>query len=213
MMLLVDEQILNLKSEDLRALCATPDEFDEASASVQIALRISQDLRLRKLWSCAYAFANNIPFDAYRWDSTHSEGIRRLQIDASSRSDQLLTKISDETKVVLDLLGTPLPSFVVDGRLREFLHIDSRQTPPQPDDSAYLITPNEQVVRFDNEYAETRDWVNAYHLTRDVGYIFSPPEIAAETYVAVEKLVRLEFGIRTPRHGSRIRTSRHRSHF
>jgi HD superfamily phosphohydrolase len=199
MMLLVDEQVLNLQPADVMELCPSPAELAEDDKDLLIAITTSEDLHLRKLWSRAYAFANNIPFDAYRWDTEHSEGIRRLQIEAASRSDQLIDRISDETMTVLSLLEKPLPSYIVVGRLRDYLHIDARQTPPQPDDSAYLITPNEKVVRFDNEYAETRDWVNAYHLTRDVGFIFSPAEIAIEVFMAVEKLVRLEFGIRTPR--------------
>ncbi len=153
---------------------------------MRIATRISNDLRLRRLWARAYAFANNIPFDAYRWDSQHSEGIRRLQIEAASRSDALVERISSEVTQVLDLLGRSLPETIIAGSLHEYLYIDAPRTPPQPDDSAYLITPNDQLVRFDKEYAETRDWVNVYHLTRDVGFIFAPLEIATEVFVAAE---------------------------
>ena len=141
----------------------------------------------------------HISFDVYRWDSQHSEGIRRLQIEAASRSDALVERISSEVTQVLDLLGRSLPETIIVGSLHEYLYIDAPRTPPQPDDSAYLITPNDQLVRFDKEYAETRDWVNVYHLTRDVGFIFAPLEIATEVFGGSREFLRTEFGIRTPR--------------
>jgi hypothetical protein len=51
---------------------------------------------------------------------------------------------------------------------------------------------------FRDEYAETPGWSNAYLLTRDTGYVFTIDELAVPVYLAMERHVRNEYGVRSP---------------
>src|SRR5207248_1421611 len=63
---------------------------------------------------------------------------------------------------------------------------------------AQLIVGPRQVTQFRLPTNESRPWADAYPLTRDIGYIFAPEEVAPYVYLAAERILRLEFGVRIP---------------
>lgn len=171
---------------------------------VGIALDIAERLRRRKLFVRAYAFAQNMPLDPYRGDEDHVSGLRRLITVARDQDSRgaLVESIVERLREILQLLGLSeridaLPS----SDLKPYVWVDPPQPPTETIDiaQAFLITEERGWLRFADDYAEAPSWTNAYLLTRDVGFVFTTAELAPYTYLATERVVRQEYGVRSPR--------------
>lgn len=195
-----DDELLNATHESLGA--ATTRELSGGQAVViRRAAALARDVRERRLWVRAFAFSQNMPLDPYRAESEHAQGLTRLitMLRYPPEREALAARIADGVVVVRELLGEDAQvELTALEHLEERIAVDPPKGPPEPNDLAYLITDDDQIMRFGDEYAETANWVKAYHLTRDVGYVFAPADVAPLVYVAAERLFRDEYGIRAP---------------
>lgn len=195
-----DDELLNATAEGLKAI--TTGEVDEQqNESIKRAAVLASDMRERRLWVRAFAFSQNMPLDPYRAESEHSQGLTRLitTLRHPPEREALATRIAEGVVKIAELLGEHVqvsPDALA--HLDERIVVDPPKGPPEPNDLAYLITDDDQIMRFGDEYAETANWVKAYHLTRDVGYVFAPIDVAPLVYISTERLFRDEYGIRAP---------------
>jgi hypothetical protein len=61
------------------------------------------------------------------------------------------------------------------------------------------VSPDRTVHAYSEYFSPASNWTNAYLYTRDLGYLFAPEEIADLAHLAMERLLRVEFSVRTPR--------------
>ena len=113
--------------------------------------------------------------------------------------DNLTGELVSEIRLVRDRLRLSVGA-IPDRSLKAYVNID----PPRASTEggqiarAYLISSDNRIKRFRDDYAESKGWADAYLLTRDIGYVFAPREIAVCVYLAMEKIVREKYGIRLP---------------
>jgi deoxynucleoside triphosphate triphosphohydrolase SAMHD1 len=174
--------------------------------SVEVAQEISRRLRDRDLFVRAYAFAQNMPLDPYRSEEDHWRGLNQLRLVAKKPRNRagLVGEIEGEIRAVLAALGREAIADELPGTsLTPYMWIDP-PAPPEQDEQggeivrAYLIGENGDWLRFRDDYAEAIGWSAAYPLTRDLGYLFTVPELAPYAFLATEKVVRQNFSVKTP---------------
>ncbi len=172
--------------------------------SARVAVDLARRLRRRDLFVRAYAFSLGMPLDPYRADPDHYAGLEKLTRQSGNdftQRGQLVGEIVAEMEVAIAIAQPDLIERYPD--LKPYIWLDPLYASPETNDSAraYLISdharPN-KVIRFQDDYAETVRWGSAYMLTRDVGYVFSPDDLAQFAFVATEKVLRREYQIRTP---------------
>lgn len=178
-------------------------EHDRDSA--RVAIDLASRLRRRDLFVRAYAFSLGMPLDPYRADAEHYAGLERLARESGNDFEQrglLVDEIVKEMKTALEIDAPEVLQRYPD--LKPYIWLDPLYAAPESNDSAraYLISDHSgtnKVIRFQDDYAETVRWATAYMLTRDAGYVFAPNDLAQFAYVAAEKVLRRDYGIRTPK--------------
>lgn len=197
---LADDELLRLDQAAVESFADDEVPGVDLKRTAQSVARLSADLRDRRLWVRAFAFAQNMPLDPYRHDDTHVSHVTRLLASLRDpvKRGTLTAQIAQEVAVVLaQIPGEDTPELTAPD-IEGLLAIDPPVQTPEPNDLAYLVADGRRIVRFRDEFAETAGWVNAYHLTRDIGYVFASAEIAPYVYLATESLVRRNFGARIP---------------
>ncbi len=178
------------------------DEEDRDSA--RVAIDLTDRLRCRDLFVRAYAFSLGMPLDPYRADAEHYAGLERLARESGNDFAQcglLIDAIVKEMQTALEIDAPEVLARYPD--LKPYIWLDPLYAAPESNDSAraYLISDHagaNKVIRFQDDYAETVRWATAYVLTRDAGYVFAPDDLAQYAYVGAEKVLRRDYGIRTP---------------
>jgi HD superfamily phosphohydrolase len=186
--------------EDIIGRELGPSDQGPASVAIDLADRLNR----RDLFVRAYAFSLGMPLDPYRADAEHYAGLERLARESGNdflQRGHLIDRIVEEMRRALEEDGDHLLARYPD--LKPYIWLDPLYATPESNDSAraYLISEQSgenEVIRFQDDYAETVRWANAYILTRDAGYVFAPEDLAQYAYVATEKVLRRDYGIRTP---------------
>ncbi len=203
---LLDADILDLDIAGVERFVGHPLDDPEEQRRAQVAIDIAQRLHNRRLFRRAYAFAQSMPQDPYRADDGHRNGL--VHLTASTRRSVTRASIIDElanmVHVILDALGSRAALNAIPGDdIRPYIWVDPPKTKTQSNETvrAYLLGDGPDgppAMPFRDEYAETPGWSNAYLLTRDTGYVFTLEELALPVYLATEKYVRMQFGVRSP---------------
>jgi HD superfamily phosphohydrolase len=202
---MVDADILDLDIAAVERL-AGHDLVGEEEDRARIAVDIAARLHDRRLFRRAYAFAQSMPQDPYRADDRHRSGL--VNLTAATRRPQaravMIEELAKMVRAILEVLGDGGASTAIPGSdIRPYIWVDPPKTKTQSNETvrAYLLGDGPDgppAMPFRDEYAETPGWSNAYLLTRDTGYVFTIDELALPVYLAMEKLVRLRFGVRSP---------------
>lgn len=201
-----DDDFTHLGRARIEEVIERPLEGVDQENSARVAVDLADRMRRRELFVRAYAFSLGMPLDPYRADPDHYAGLEKLARESGndfSRRGQLIDRIVEEMRSAIEIVDSNLAERYPD--LKPYIWLDPLYASPETNDSAraYLISdhaghPN-KVLRFQDDYAETVRWGSAYMLTRDVGYVFAPDDLAIYAYVAAEKVLRREYQIRTPK--------------
>lgn len=201
---MLDDEFLSLDMVRLENRLGNNVESSQQAFSV--ASDVAQRIRDRVLFVRAFAFAQKMPFDAYRDDRRQREAIEELIRDSDRAADKnaIIEAIAGRVQDMLDVLGEAdvLEAFP-DRDIKPYVRID----PPRIDSSdastdqsrAYLVDDQKNLVMLSQVSAETRGWADAYINTRDVGYVFAPKEISSYVHIATEIVLRVDRGIAVPR--------------
>lgn len=201
--LLRDSDFTSLDEERIERIIGRPlTEADRGPG--RVAVDLADRLRRRDLFARAYAFSLGMPLDPYRADAEHYAGLERLARESGNDFPQrgaLIDRIVEELRAAIEVDAEELLERYPD--LKPYIWLDPLYASPESNDSAraYLVSEHsgsQEVIRFQDDYAETVRWANAYVLTRDAGYVFAPDDLAQYAYVATEKVLRRDYGIRTP---------------
>jgi deoxynucleoside triphosphate triphosphohydrolase SAMHD1 len=199
-----DEDFTFLSERRIEDVIARKLKPKEKKGPAAVAIDLADRLRRRELFVRAYAFSLGMPLDPYRADADHFAGLERLARESGSDFAQrgiLIDAIVAEIRAAISVAKPELAGRYPD--LKPYIWLDPLYASPPTNDSAraYLISEqsaSQKVIRFQDDYAETVRWANAYVITRDAGYVFAPADLAAFAYVATEKVLRRNYQIRTP---------------
>jgi len=162
---------------------------------------LASRLKDRRLFVRAYAFAQAMPLDPFRFDEGQRVGLERLLRDSPKPElrKEIAQHIVDQLRRMRAAVPTAWPA-QLDSALQFYVVVDPPDSRGHPKEisRAYLVTDDQQVVPFREESAESPSWAQAYVMTRDLGYIFCPPELATATFLAAEIVFRQRFNVRTP---------------
>lgn len=200
---LTDNDFVSLGEERLAAVLGREPNGDELGPAA-VAIDLADRLRRRDLFVRAYAFSAGMPLDPYRADAEHYTGLERFSRECANdfaRRGEVVEAIVAEMVAAIEIAEPDLLQRYPDPK--PYVWLDPVYAAPEANDSAraYLISEypgTDRVIRFQDDYAETVRWANAYILTRDLGYVFTPADLADYVYVATEKVLRQTYGIRTP---------------
>lgn len=201
---ILDDEFLSLDMTRLQARSGAEDQSNRDGFAV--AADLAQRIRDRVLFVRAFAFAQKMPFDAYRDDHRQRDAIEQLIRDSDRAADKeaIIDAIVGRVHEMLRALGESEVLETFPGQdIKPYIRID----PPRIDSSdastdqsrAYLVDDQKNIVMLSQVSAETRGWADAYINTRDVGYVFAPKEISSFVHIATEIVLRVDRGIAVPR--------------
>ncbi len=200
---LEDHQLLELQLQDLRGLAGRSLTSRERKRG-RIAVLLAEMLRRRELFVRAFAFARDMPGDPYHAEPQHIDGLGDLVTNGEDLEfvEGVVERIAAELVKICELLQPQLVE-KYDGEFTPFLALDPPKLAPLDTDAihAYLITEsgdNNRIYPARPGIAGASRWSDAYLLTRETGYVFSPEELAPFAYLASEVVLRRDHGVRVP---------------
>lgn len=202
---LVGELLTRVLPPGERALAVfklTDDELLSQPQSDKVSERLRTDLQMRSLPVRAFALAESMPLDSFANDEGQHDGISRFmgELHKADKRIAIRTKIVDELRSAAALcveIASALEPY--ESTLEAFVYLD----PPASTRStggierAYLIH-SDGIQRFRDQAVEVGHWAEAYLLTREIAFVFTPRDIAPATFLAAEKIIRRDYGIRLP---------------
>jgi hypothetical protein len=200
---LLDHEIIELELADIERLAQRPLTSEELAAA-EIAVLLAGQLKARDLFVRAFAFALDMPSDPYHSDPEHYDGLEQVvrNSDDLEFRGELMGKVAEELHRLCELLAPELIEKY--GRnFKPYLWLDPPLVPPDHTDvmHAHLITDTPEgsrILPFKAGVAGASRWSDAYLLTRDIGYVFAPDDLAMYTFVACEAVFRRDYAIRIP---------------
>lgn len=193
-----DDEILNL-GHDGEVEFGAGAETNGGAVGVDVGRRLAA----RDLFVRAFAFSQHLPEDPYRGEEAHRHAMDKL-MRGSSKADtrqHLVARIAQyvDKMVELDVVQLPGP---MTGNVSRYVWVDppaSGHPDAKPDPSrAYMIGADGKPREVKQVNAEQRGWVDAYTNTHDVGYIFTPKELAVPVAVAARIACFEMFALRVP---------------
>jgi hypothetical protein len=200
-LLFEDDDLLDLTAEGLELRLGRRPSNPEMT-QLEPARDLASRLKRRRLFVRAFAFAQSMPLDPFRHDDEQRRGFEQLLRDARKpeQGRELVAEIVDELHRMGALDSTAWPQ-ELSSVLQSYVVLDPPDSSGNPKEisRAYLFTDDGQVVHFRDDSAESPAWSAAYLMTRDIGYIFCPADLAPAVFLAAEVVFRKRFGIRTPK--------------
>ena len=158
-------------------------------------------LRERRLFVRAFVFGTH--FKELERDPVGAAGMKLLkQQTEGAFQETVLIRVAAEVSAVLKLLGeAELLKSLPDQSLHSYFWID----PPNSTDHgkkighAFLIKENGDIIGYSEHSTEVSHWSQGYLAKKDVGYIFSIPELKEVVFLACEKMVgTADYNLRVP---------------
>jgi HD superfamily phosphohydrolase len=173
-------------------------------ASYQVERAVVSDLcrRLRDRLPFVRAFVFGLHFKELDEDAQSSSGMTLLKHHAEgAKREKLVKDIASELTAVLEVLNPELLAQLPDKSLVSYLWIDPPTTTDhgQKVGHAYLFKEDDQIVAYSEHSTEVSHWSTGYLSKKDVGYIFTIPELRVYAFLAIEKLTAEKYSLRIPK--------------
>lgn len=200
-LLFSDEQLLDITMETVARIAGHELTAAEA-ADAEIAVRFARMVKQRDVLVRCFAFAVRMPLDPYVSDSEQRAGIYSLLRASENTTERgtLARRVADEVAVMLRLAQPDLLEQFPADQIVDWIWFDPPESSTEANlvSRAYLITDDGRIIRYRDDYSESKAWTDAYLQAREVGYIFGPRALSSFVYLAAEKVVREEYGVRIP---------------
>jgi HD superfamily phosphohydrolase len=163
---------------------------------------LSKRLRDRNLFVRAYAFSPYLPHDPFKHEPNRGaqhELVAREMEQAETRTvllDEIVAQVLRMRLLLQGRIAQALSDEEVAGLISLDLPPPSGETSPIA--RAYLVRSDQTLMPFREDSPESSPWSNAYILARDLGYVFSAPELADAVFLASEFIFRSRYQLRTP---------------
>ncbi|KQM57518.1 hypothetical protein ASE64_15265 [Agreia sp. Leaf210] len=204
---ITDEKFLDLDRAELdRRNAGLTVSIDENR--LRVALDILDRLGSRRLFIRSFAFAQTMPFDAYKNDPELRVANEKFIRELSQNEDPVPVRVFFD-KVIGTLRRAAELAHreadlenLTDEDLRAYIRIDppSSGRGAESDQSrAFLVDEDGNLFKVEKVRAENRGWADAYVNTKDVGFVFAPREFADLVHISVEVAARELYGVRIPK--------------
>lgn len=196
-----DEQLL-----DVTAMQLERDFHGDVDAALRAEFVVAEDiasrLRDRNLFVRAYEFGVTAQPDTQKQEVEGSEEIDQLLRNASEygANEKLVRTIADEAREIAHALGEDALIERFGGQLLwHYIKVDAPRAGDISADASsartFLIEDGAMTV-LDNSVAQgTNAWAEAYTNIRNLGFVFSPRELAAIVHVAAELVIKRSTGM------------------
>jgi len=198
-----DDVILHLKSNDLERL-VNPEYRGNADVASRLkrAGNILERIRKRRLVVKSFQLHERYPADDLEHDEGQKRGLNEFAEDLAhpERSKPLVGKIRKEIATILEMLGDEGPGArsVEQLETEVLVQVQSKQSGGAQIGRAYLMPTSGPPIPFREYTVNRHGWAESYSSDQPLGYVFALPELANIVFLAVEKIIRLEFGVRLP---------------
>lgn len=158
-------------------------------------------IRERRLWVRAFQLQGRYLADPFEKTDDQKSGLTKFLEDMEhlqTRGNFIREKLIPEVQAILVVIGSR-NSYDV-SKLDASIMIHTMGPIPGGAEigRAFLIPASGEPMPFREYLVNRAAWADAYHLDQPSGYIFAPPDIADAVYLAVEKLIRLNYKVRLP---------------
>jgi HD superfamily phosphohydrolase len=197
-----DDQLLAMTPSLLKDALGLSDETTTAEQHdrIRIAGQTLSDIKLRRLSVKAFQIQNRYPFDPLEKDSAQEEGLIDFGTEVShpQESEGFKKKLYDQVALIQEHLGAPAPLSAVEIETSVTLRMTGQTPGATQIARAYLLPTTGQPMPFRKYMVNRAAWAAGYMTDQPAGYIFAPDRIADAVYLAVEKLLRVEYNVRLP---------------
>ncbi len=200
-LLLNDDDVLDLNKKHLEEKLNI-EIPEEQWAKISPIVDLSNRIRERDLFVRSYSFSHNLPRDPLKEDPMHKFGLEELRRHISNPEERIriLESIITYVRKMKELIPDEIAPEISSENIDFYITLDMPAPPDQISEiaRAYLVTGEEELIHFREDFAESSGWSNAYPLTRDLGYVFSIRRLAPAVFLACELTFRERYNIRTP---------------
>jgi HD superfamily phosphohydrolase len=166
---------------------------------IEKAANVLADLRLRRLTSKAFQLQRTYPGGNQSQDEAQKQGLIEFRevIEQPQDREKFRTHLIDEVARMMVLLKEPQRSRVdLEGSI--MVHPIGKTPGGTQIGRAYLISKTGSPIEFKDYLVNRTAWADSYLSDQPAGYVFADPELADLTFVAVERLLRVEHAISLP---------------
>jgi HD superfamily phosphohydrolase len=197
-----DDQLLGMTPVSLSAALRL--DFtslnEEKQERIRRACQALHDMKLRRLSVKAFQIQKRYPFDLLERDTTQEQGLVDFSEELShpESSQTFKTKLYEQIKTIQRLLGDPNPLSDIEIELSVTLRMLGQTPGATQIARAYLLPTSGKPLPFRKYTVNRAAWAAGYMTDQPVGYIFTPDKIADYAYLAIEKLLRVEYSVKLP---------------
>jgi len=204
----IDDRILHLTADDLaRQLKLKQPLTSQQQDHASYAASILRAIRDRRLVVKAFQLQGRFPADNDQDPATRN-GLQDMGADLRQpmRRPVLINKVLADVAKLLDVLGSDGPGArSIDQLRREVLfHMQSIESGGPQINRAYLMPGTGKPVPFQSTVVNKHGWADSYFSDQPHGYVFAPYELADIVYLAVERVLRVDYGVRLPTSASEL---------
>lgn len=170
----------------------------EEGSLLEAAVQTLKSVRERRLWLRAFQISSRYAADPLLV-AQKNKLIEFIEtVEHPQGRVEFLGTLLDEVKVIYDRLhpASPIDRSALESKV--MLHAMGTTPGGTQIARAYLLPSTGDPVLFREYDVNRAAWADSYMSSQGKGYIFAAPELADVVYLAVEKILRLEYEIRLP---------------
>lgn len=159
-----------------------------------------QAIRERRLWVRAFQIQRRYLADPMELDEGQKSGLTffREDLEHPQKRGEFIKRLIPEVEKILTIIDSGRTYDPARLNLSIMVHTLGQVPGGSQTGRAFLVPSTGKPMPF-REYTVNRAaWADAYLTDQPAGYIFSPPEIADAVYLAIERLIRTQHGVRLP---------------
>jgi hypothetical protein len=180
---------------------------NEVKACVAKASDIFENIRLRRLAIKAFQLQRTYPGDPLQSDEKQKSGLIDFRdvIDHPIDREAFRQKLIEEVERIVAVAGLPSRSRIdLEGTIT--IHSVGKTPGGTQIGRAWLIPNTGEPLEFRNYLVNRTAWADSYLSDQPAGYVFTDEPLADATYVAMERLLRIDHEVRLP--GSALDSSK-----
>lgn len=198
-----DDVLLSMTTETLAAaLNIEPSTLDQnGQRKLLEATKILKAIRERRLWVRGFGLLQRYPADPLEREDNQKLGLIyfREDIEHPQNREKFRTTLLREVDAILRIIDEPQGEVTKDQlESRIMIHVQQQIPGSSQISRAYVIPPNGQPLPYREYIVNRAAWSDSYLSDQAAGFIFCPHEIASAVFLAVEKILRLEYGVKLP---------------
>lgn len=192
-----DDAFLGMSADGLAQALGIMADDGEAMQRVAAAAELLAALRERRLWVRAFQFPEwSSALDMGR-DTSQELELMRSELRHVERGPVLMGKVRDEILRILELLQAGKWERLTLDSLVSARSLESTSSETEVG-RAYIIRPSQKSYQYSELLSVRGSWLDHYNAGQPRDHVFCPPHIADAVFVALERIARIDYGVRLP---------------